>query len=179
MGVVGGYAKKYPTRKAHIRRELVLLSVYRRCVNSGPMFFFFLSLSPLLTIPHPHNQKKRKSPEAAAAHPVAIPCSHLSPGDAALQPNAPTQPYQRSPPIFKTGATDQNLIVGNKIITPTKSFHFDLSKPTGARFRGRPSSSVIDNQSNISTRLARVRVRPLTRWLVLKRLCRKNYRKAI
>ncbi len=25
MGVVGGYAKKYPTRKAHIRRELVLL----------------------------------------------------------------------------------------------------------------------------------------------------------
>ncbi len=25
VGVVGGYAKKYPTRKAHIRRELVLL----------------------------------------------------------------------------------------------------------------------------------------------------------
>jgi hypothetical protein len=25
VGVVGGYAKKYPTRKAHIPRELVLL----------------------------------------------------------------------------------------------------------------------------------------------------------
>jgi hypothetical protein len=25
VDVVGGYAKKYPTRKAHIRRELVLL----------------------------------------------------------------------------------------------------------------------------------------------------------
>jgi hypothetical protein len=45
---------------------------------------------------------------------------------------------------------DQNLIVSNKI-TPTKSFHFDLSKPAGARFRGRPSSSVIGNQPNIST----------------------------
>jgi hypothetical protein len=43
-----------------------------------------------------------------------------------------------------------------------------LSKPAGARFRGRPSSSVIDNQSNISTRSARVRVRPLTRWLALR-----------
>jgi hypothetical protein len=45
---------------------------------------------------------------------------------------------------------DQNLIISKKI-TPTKSFHFDLSKPTGARFRGFPSSSIIGNQSNIST----------------------------
>jgi hypothetical protein len=39
--------------------------------------------------------------------------------------------------------------------------------PFIARFRGHPSSSVINNQSNISTRSARVRVRLLTHWLAL------------
>ncbi len=52
--------------------------------------------------------------------------------------------------LFVIAHVDQNLINSNKI-TPTKSFHFDLSKPAGASFRGRPSSSVIGNQSNIGT----------------------------
>jgi hypothetical protein len=52
--------------------------------------------------------------------------------------------------LFVIAHVDQNLIVSNKI-TPTKSFHFDFPKPASACFRGRPSSSVIGNQSNIST----------------------------
>jgi hypothetical protein len=34
VGVVGGYAKKYPTRKAHIRRELVLLLWARKIAQT-------------------------------------------------------------------------------------------------------------------------------------------------
>ncbi len=45
-----------------------------------------------------------------------------------------------------------------------KSFHFNLSKPAGACFRGRPSSSVIGNQSNISTRFLCAKKKVFAGW---------------
>jgi hypothetical protein len=41
VGVIGGYAKKYPTRKAHIRRELVLLLWAREQRNHEILRFYF------------------------------------------------------------------------------------------------------------------------------------------
>ncbi len=39
VGVVDGYAKKYPTRKAHIRRELVLL-LWAKKIAQTPNYGF-------------------------------------------------------------------------------------------------------------------------------------------
>jgi hypothetical protein len=39
VGVVGGYAKKYPTRKAHICRELVLL-IWAKRIAQTPNYGF-------------------------------------------------------------------------------------------------------------------------------------------
>ncbi len=65
--------------------------------------------------------------------------------------------------LFVIAHVDQNLIVSNKI-TPTKSFHFDLSKSAGARFRGCPSSCAIGNQSYISTRFLYAKKKLFAGW---------------
>jgi hypothetical protein len=39
VGVIGGYAKKYPTRKSHIRRELVLL-LWAKKIAQTPNYGF-------------------------------------------------------------------------------------------------------------------------------------------
>ncbi len=71
--------------------------------------------------------------------------------------------------LFVITHVDQNLIVSNKI-SPTKSFHFDLSTPASALFRGRPSSSVIGNQSNNSTHFLCAKKKVFAGWLTHLRL---------